>query len=333
MKFNNLLGQIHISNSTIFDSHLLWLIIPVLFTAFLLFAKPSKWGSKTKNIAVKFSAFLLITSVALAVVLRYPAQSFNETVSSLSIFNNLDIIVALLFGVTLISKRFWLTRILIPGAIVISLMRLINNPGGDIAYAELIVDLTLICSAIMLVPVFNRSITVSGHLTLVTSTLITLAYVFVYNKFHSTNFSTLSLAEIASNPFYNWLHNDILIIVSFLSVIVFFETVIWLAIRTWFSVSARKNKLQSTMASVKYEWIIAKKAINSHLSRFEIANEFYLELSVADEAFEQEEQTNTEIKMLDNLAALNEKPKDTFIMPPQLIGVKTSKGIRAPSLV
>lgn len=333
MKFNNLLGQIHISNSTIFDSHLLWLIIPVIFTVFLFFAKPSKWDLRAKNITVKSSAALLIISVTLAVVLRYPSQSFNETVSSLSIFNNLDIIVALLFGITLISKRFWLTRILIPGAIVISLTRLINNPGADIAYAELIVDLVLICSAIILVPVFNRSITVSAHITLVVSTLAVLAYVFVYNKFHSTNFSTLSLAEIASNPFYNWLHNDILIIVSFLSVVVFFETIIWLAIRTWFSVSVRNNKLQSTMASVQYEWIVAKKTINTHISRFEIANELYLELSVADESFEQEDQANEEIKILDNLASVEQVPENTFIMPPQLIEVKTSKGIRAPSLV
>lgn len=82
-------------------------------------------------------------------------------------------------------------------------MRVINNPGGFIDYTELIVDLVLVSVSMVLIPVFNRTITVTAHALLVLATLVTLTYVFVYNKLSSTNFSTLSLPEIASNPFYN----------------------------------------------------------------------------------------------------------------------------------
>lgn len=331
MKLNDLMGQIHINESTIFDPHLLWLLVPVFIAVALFLTKPSQWNKKSKDLAVRTSSFVLLASVAFAIVGKFQYQSFNETMSSLDIFTNIDVVVGLLFGITLLTKRFWLTRVLIPGAIVISLMRIINNPGGFIDYTELIVDLVLVSVSMVLIPVFNRTITVTAHALLVLATLVTLTYVFVYNKLSSTNFSTLSLPEIASNPFYNWMDNYVLVIFAFLSVIVFFETIIWLAIRTWFSVSTRKDKHESAFASVKYEWMLIKNAVNSHMNRYEIANQIYMDAVLSEELDSQETQ-NKDVDMLENLEEQIEGPKDTFILPTQLVEVKTSKGIRAPSL-
>lgn len=91
---------------------------------------------------------------------------------------------------------------MIPGAIVLSLMRLINNPGASLGVSEIIVDLSLICVSLLMVPVFNKTISAKSHLFLVLVTMFAIAYIFVFNKVTSTNYSNLSLNEIVINPVY-----------------------------------------------------------------------------------------------------------------------------------
>lgn len=126
----------------------------------------------------------------------------DEAVFGLGGFDSLDSIVTMAFAVSLLARRYELSRTLIPGVIVLGLMRLINNPGVFIGYIDIAISVSSISVAAIMLIVFKKLISLQSHIIMVLLTVIVLGYSFATNKITAPDYSMMTLNSIINNPVY-----------------------------------------------------------------------------------------------------------------------------------
>lgn len=126
----------------------------------------------------------------------------DQAFSGLGGFDNLNSIISMAFAISLLSKRFELSRTLIPGVIVLGLMKLINNPGVFIGYIDIAISVSSISVAVIVLVVFKKPISMQSHAIMVLLTAIVLGYSFATNKIIAPDYSVMTLKSIINNPVY-----------------------------------------------------------------------------------------------------------------------------------
>lgn len=330
MNRSSFFGNIYINQATIFDGHLVLLLLPVLALATIIGLKPKLWSASAKKLFIRISSTVLLGLSALSFIEYWNFAAFDQAMQSLAFINNLDIIVTLLLSVSLLTKRFGIARALVPCVIVFGATRLINNPGASISIMQIIVDVAGVSIALAILPIFRKAISIRANITVSVIALVVIGYVFVINKFLNSSYATFNLNDINANPVYRWMPGDVFVIVAFLSAFLGAQTFIWLVIRTTFRVSSKING-ENLVQSLLIEWHETRKVVNQNVNKFQSFVE------IKNDMFEFEDAQNQNSEDDVNLETLVEVDKQTWstpddVLPLQLLIVKTAHGIRAPSL-
>lgn len=326
------LGNILVNSGTIFDGHLIFLLIPIVVLLIVANSNVNKWTKTLKQRFFKISSILLFAFSSLSFIEFLNFNQFDKAMESFMFFNNLDIVAVFLLSIALFTNRFSMARALVPCIIVLGATRLINNPGASISTVEAITDIAGMSVALAILPIFRKAISVRENLVVTLITFALIAQVFVLNKFLSTSYTTFNLSEIKENPIYKWMPGDAFVMISFLLVFLLAQTFVWFVIRLTFRVSSKLNS-ETFVESITHEWNDTKRFANIQLTKLQQLSTVKKDILEIEEICDSISDQDQESEKESNVALQKETWEPVAdVLPLQLEIVKTSHGIRAPSL-
>lgn len=225
----------HISSATNLDQHLLIFILPLLMVCYLLFKAPvlANIKSTAKQKIVNNIGGLSVVLFALVYIEDLSMNNFLELElfsSTLSMINNINIIVLLIFGTSVLLKRFFIARSVVPALIVFSIAKLFNNPGATLTYIEIISAVSAISFAVLFTILSSKSLSLKSFGAIAIANVALMIFVFAIASKSETASSTFSFAGLANNPFYNGIADNAIKIVLFISLTLIAQLTVWLCL-------------------------------------------------------------------------------------------------------
>lgn len=327
---NSFLGEVKVEKMTIFDSHLVLLIIPFLVLLLVIKLKPFSWSKTKRLVWIRCSVLVLISAIITTFVESTNFDDFDQFFRGFNLFSNVDMLAIIALAVSLATKKFKLSRALVPVVIVFGAMNLINNPNAMLSWVQIITDLSGMSIALCLLPVMRKSINLGTQVVVLLVTAVVVGYVFVLNDFSWTSFTTFNISNIQENPFYHWMPDKHVVILMYLLALLFSEMFVWLIIKFVFHHFVYKNQT-NFWRYLGNERITTTNQVSKELSNL---NDFSLlnnSIFITEELIDKETDTDSkdiQIELVEDVKAVNEI---TDVIPLQIVYINNVRGIRAPS--
>lgn len=327
---NGLLGKINSSSTTNIDQHLLIFILPLLIVFYLLFKARALTNIKasTKQKALNNIGGLSVAMFALVYIENLGMNNFLEIElfsSTLSMINNINIIMLLIFGVSVLFRRFFITRSVTPALIVFSMAKLINNPGASLTYTEIISAIASISFAIVFAIMSAKSLSLKSFGVIAIMNIALMIFVFVVASKAVNASSTFSFDGLINNPFYHGITSNAAKIILFITLTLVAQLTVWVGINVLHS-NLYEGTNWSIIKTFDKEIINHKRLISkitkSFKSAFEQENTYEINTFVSSDKNEEKE-LETDIKPAFSIVKL--------ILPLAVVRNKSAKGTRAPS--